>query len=70
MKTLSRVVNSVIAEGMQLMAHLNEHIHMARAYRPVTNKMMPRWRNLGRAITPYQYMQPVYIPVQRSQKGR
>jgi hypothetical protein len=29
---------------------------------------LPRWRNLGRSITPYHFMQPVPVPVQR--KGR
>lgn len=27
------------------------------------NGFMPRWRNLGRSITPYHFMQPIPIPV-------
>lgn len=31
---------------------------------------MPRWRNLGRSITPYHFMQPVLIPIKVEQKRR
>jgi len=31
------------------------------------NGAMPRWRNLGRSITPYHFMQPVLIPIRVQQ---
>lgn len=30
---------------------------------------MPRWRNLGRSITPYHFMQPIPVPVQQKKKA-
>lgn len=65
-----------IRRVVQFFAGLNqtntksESIQMARAYRPVSPKAMPRWRNLGVSITPYHFMQPVLIPVQGEQQHR
>ena len=73
MKSLRRVVNQTIISGLQQLASVMDHLHMARAYRPVTPKMLPRWRNLGVAITPYHFMKPALIPVQQQpvqEKGR
>ena len=65
MKSLRRVVNQTINSGLQQLASVLEHLHMARAYRPMSPKMLPRWRNLGRAITPYHFMKPALIPIQQ-----
>jgi hypothetical protein len=64
MKSLRRVVNQ-INSGLLQLASVMDHLHMARAYQPMSPKMLPRWRNLGRAITPYHFMTPVLIPVQQ-----
>jgi hypothetical protein len=32
--------------------------------------MFPRWRNLGKSITPYHYMQPILIPIPVEQKRK
>ena len=31
-------------------------------------KVLPRWRNLGRSITPYHFMQPIPVPEQQKRK--
>lgn len=69
MKSLRRVVSQLVDEFKQLVS-VNDHVHMARAYRPVSQKMIPRWRNLGTAITPYHFMRPVPVPVQQSGQRR
>lgn len=69
MKFLRRVIDQIKAINQKSFT-ASEHIHMARAYRPMTPKMLPRWRNLGIAITPYHYMRPVVIPVQPKQVQR
>ena len=66
MKSLRRVVQQFIQETNQQLDKIAEHIQMARAYRPVSQKLMPRWRNLGRAITPYHFMRPAVVPVQHN----
>ena len=40
-------------------------LQLARAYKPVSRAFMPRWRNIGKAILPYHFMQPVLIPIDR-----
>lgn len=65
MKSLRRFILSIIPSGVQQAASFDNHVHLARAYRPVTPKMLPRWRNLGKAITPYHYMRPALIPVEQ-----
>jgi hypothetical protein len=70
MKSLRRVVNQSINSGLQKVAEIMEHLHLARAYRPVSRKMVPRWRNLGTSITPYHYMQPALIPIQQKPAQR
>jgi hypothetical protein len=40
--------------------------HLHKAVPAVSPKqMMPRWRNLGRSVTPYHFMKPVPVPVQQ-----
>jgi hypothetical protein len=65
MSSLRRVVNQLIDNGLQQLASVADHLHLARAYRPVSNRMIPRWRNLGTAITPYHFMRPAVIPVRQ-----
>jgi hypothetical protein len=65
MRSLRRVVNQFITSGLQQLASVADHLQLARAYRPVSQRMMPRWRNLGTAITPYHFMRPALIPVQQ-----
>lgn len=46
----------------ELVDRLAEAIH--KAVPAVSSKqVLPRWRNLGRQITPYHYMQPILVPV-------
>jgi hypothetical protein len=66
MKSLRRVVYQVIEAITSSASSAADHIHMARAYRPVSGKMIPRWRNLGTAITPYHFMRPALVPVKQA----
>ncbi|HRO43169.1 MAG TPA: hypothetical protein PL009_10065 [Flavipsychrobacter sp.] len=65
MKSLRRVLNQIITAIIAQTKPTDEHLHLARAYRPVSRSMMPRWRNIGTAITPYHFMRPALIPVQQ-----
>jgi len=62
MKSLRRVLNQIRAMFAP-QTSTAEHYQIARAYRPVSGGMMPRWRILGTAITPYHFMRPALIPV-------
>ena len=48
----------------QLIQDLKDALHRA-VMAPTRKAQMPRWRNLGRAITPYHYLRP--IPVRSQQ---
>lgn len=46
-----------------------EYFHYARAYKPVSSRMMPKWRNLGTPITPYHfYLRPLPVVISRQTK--
>ena len=65
MRFLSRELNQFINRSLQLMEEFVQIAVPAVAQK----RMIPRWRNLGRPITPYHYMQPVLIPVKRNNKA-
>ncbi|WP_276133637.1 hypothetical protein [Polluticoccus soli] len=47
---------------------MEEFLH--KAVPAVSQKrMVPRWRNLGRPITPYHFMQPVLVPVKKNNRA-
>jgi hypothetical protein len=56
-----RIVNATVTGLM-------EALH--KAVPAFNNKgFVPRWRNLGRSITPYHFMQPIPVPVQQKKKA-
>jgi hypothetical protein len=65
MTLISRDLNQFINRSLQLM---EEFVH--KAVPAVAHKrMIPRWRNLGRSLTPYHFMQPALIPVRKNNKA-
>ena len=64
MNVITRLVNQLNQVLFSLVSK-HDHVHLARAYRPVSSRMFPRWRLLGRAITPYHFMQVVPVIEQR-----
>lgn len=46
----------------RLLSSLKEAIHKA-VMAPAPKRMLPRYRPLGRAVTPYHYMQPIPVAV-------
>lgn len=65
MKFIRRVIQQV--NNLLFGSYRNEEINiqLARAYRPASGMLAPRWRNLGVMITPYHFMRPVLIPVKQ-----
>lgn len=60
MKRMNQLINTT-------MSSLKDAV--LKAVPAVSSKnVLPRWRNLGRSITPYHFMQPVPIPVQQKKK--
>lgn len=61
MMSFSRDMFQAINNRVQQIA---EALHLAV---PAVNqkKFIPRWRNLGRPITPYHYMRPALVPVRQ-----
>jgi hypothetical protein len=65
MTFLSRDLNQFINKSLQLM---EEFLH--KAVPAVSQRrMIPRWRNLGRPLTPYHFMQPALVPVRNNNKA-
>ncbi|RYD58214.1 MAG: hypothetical protein EOP56_04640 [Sphingobacteriales bacterium] len=66
MMSFSRDLFQTINSTLQQIA---EALHLAVP--AVSQKrMIPRWRNLGTAITPYHYMQPALMPVRQQQRTK
>jgi len=70
MMSFRRVMNENITSFIADLQSVMQHLHWARAYRPVSQKMMPRWRNIGTAITPYHFMRPAVVPAQKESSYR